>query len=100
MSLKPFKQKLPLIKMSNVLIMLSFCTITAIFFLKIKNNCINLNESNITLKKKLTFYENELQNLASNVTSLKRSDRIRIVAENELGMYYPEPESLDVIITN
>ena len=99
MSLKSIKQKRPLIKMSNVLIMLSFFTISSLLFLKIKNNCINLNESNITLKKKITFYENELQNLSSNITSLKRSDRIRIVAEKELGMYYPEPESLDVIIT-
>ena len=100
MSFRTFKQKVPLIKMSNVLIIISFCTVSALLYLKVKNNCINLNESNIILKKKLSFYENELQKLTSNVTSLKRSDRIRIVAEEELGMYYPEPESLDIIITN
>ena len=93
-------RKKPGIKVGNILILLICCTIAALTFLKLKNNSINLYESNNTLRKKLSFYQIEVENLLSEVTSLKRADRIRIFAEEQLGMYYPEPESLDVIISD
>ena len=93
-------RKKPGIKVGNILILLICCTIAALTFLKLKNNCINLYESNNTLRKKLSFYQIEVENLLSEVTSLKRADRIRKFAEEKLGMYYPEPESLDVIISD
>ncbi len=88
------------IKIGNIAFLLIIGTVTALTYLKLKNGCIDLYKNNNMLRKKLSFYEVDIENLTSKVISLKRADRIRKVAEDQLGMYYPEPESLDVIISD
>ena len=74
--------------------------IFSIFYLKLKIDCVNLYELNDTLQKRIFFSNIELQDLTSKITSLRRSDIIRQVAEQKLNMYYPEPESLYIQISN
>ena len=80
--------------------MLILIIIFSICYLKIKINCLNLYELNNTLDKRIIFSDIEIQDLKSNITSLRRADIIRKLAEQELNMYYPEPESIYIIINN
>ena len=80
--------------------MLILIIIFSICYLKIKINCLNLYELNNTLDKRIIFSDIEMQDLKSNITSLRRADIIRKLAEQELNMYYPQPESIYIIIDN
>ena len=80
--------------------MLILIIIFSICYLKIKINCLNLYELNNTLDKRIAFSDIEIQDLKSNITSLRRADIIRKLAEQELNMHYPQPESIYIIINN
>ena len=82
----------------NVIIFISTSTIFLILYLIQKNNCIYYNQNNKNLKKQLIFYNSQIISQQGDITGLRRSDRIRNIAETDLNMYIPNPESLTIVI--
>ena len=93
-----FNRNKSIFGLNNALPLIFIISISALIFIKIKNSCSNVYSENEMLYKKKIYHANKMGSLNSIVVNLRRSDRIRKVAESELEMYYPEPESLDIII--
>tara|TARA_S200000501_G_C20159420_1_gene455153 strand:- start:152 stop:439 length:288 start_codon:yes stop_codon:yes gene_type:complete len=83
---------------SSILLFITTSTFFLVIYIYQKNNIIYHLQENQKLNKKLIFYKNQVSSNKGSIIGLKRADRIREIAEEELNMYFPQPESLIVII--
>ena len=82
---------------NSLLLFIATSTVFLVIYIFQKNNIIYHLQEKQKLNKKLIFYKNQVSSNKGSIIGLKRSDRIREIAEKELNMYYPQPESLKVI---
>ena len=82
---------------SSILVFITTSTFFLVVFIHQKNSIIYHLQENQKLNKKLIFYKNQVSSNKGSIIGLKRADRIRKIAEKELNMYFPQPESLKVI---
>ena len=81
----------------NYILFISTLTIFLLLYLFQKNKSIYYIQERKKLNKKLIFYTNQVNSNKGSITGLRRSDRIRTIAEKELNMYFPQPETLKII---
>ena len=82
---------------SSILVFITTSTFFLVVYIHQKNSIIYHLQENQKLNKKLIFYKNQVSSNKGSIIGLKRADRIRKIAEKELNMYFPQPESLKVI---